>query len=130
MKVSAIICGSRDIHKTNKYVDAIANLCAEMDYEILEVISGGQRGGDFIGEKYALHIDADIVTFHANWGKYGKAAGPKRNEKMINYLMYGCERRGIVIALWDGESKGTKHIIDLAYKYRVVTYTIKVDNDE
>ncbi len=48
-----------------------------------------------------------IKKFPANWTAYGMSAGYKRNQQM-------AENADALIALWDGESKGTKHMIDIA----------------
>ena len=39
--------------------------------------------------------------------KYGRAAGPLRNEKMV-------ECADLVVAFWDGRSRGTKSLIKYA----------------
>lgn len=55
------------------------------------------------GEVIEKHI------FYANWNLYGKSAGFKRNELIVNMA-------DLIVALWDGTSRGTKHTIDLAVK--------------
>lgn len=76
----------------------------------VEIVSGGARGADKIGERFAADWSAPIKRFPADWGKHGKAAGYIRNEEMAKYA-------DILVAFWDGESKGTKHMIDLALKH-------------
>lgn len=73
----------------------------------VEIVSGTARGADTLGERYAKEKDYPIKRFPANWNKYGKSAGYKRNGEMAEYA-------DALIAFWDGESKGTKHMIDLA----------------
>lgn len=73
-------------------------------------VSGGCIGGDFLGEKYARENGYEIERYMAEWDKYGRSAGPKRNEKMAQIADY-------VICFWDGESKGTKSMISSARKY-------------
>ena len=63
-------------------------------------------------KKYAAEKEFQLTKFPADWKSYGKAAGPKRNEQMANYA-------DTLIAFWDGESKGTKHMIYLAKKENV-----------
>ena len=53
-----------------------------------------------------------IKEFPAKWGQYGKRAGYLRNEEMANYATH-C------ICFWDGESKGTKHMIDIAEREKL-----------
>ena len=101
MKV--IIAGSRNINSYNTLLIAIA----QAQFKITEVISGGARGVDTLGEKYAKENNIPCTVMLANWNEYGKSAGYIRNQQM-------ADRADALIAIWDGKSKGTKHIIDLA----------------
>jgi len=111
MKV--IIAGSRDF---DNYV-LLSHICDTVlpkgiDYEI---VSGGARGADHLGEVYAWECDYKKTVFPADWDKNGKAAGYIRNEEMAKYA-------DALIAFWDGKSKGTKHMIDLANKHMLLSY--------
>lgn len=75
----------------------------------ITIISGGARGADSLGELYANNNNICTLIFKADWEKYGKAAGMIRNKDIVN-------NADVVIAFWDGESKGTKNSIDLAKK--------------
>ena len=83
------------------------------------IISGHARGADSFGEKYASDEDLDLEIYPADWKKYGKSAGFMRNEQMADIA-------DAVIAFWNGESHGTKHMIDIAEEkglnVRVVNY--------
>ncbi len=85
----------------------------------VEIVSGTANGADKLGEKYANNKGYQLKQFPADWDTYGKSAGYKRNEEMAKYA-------DALIAFWDGESKGTKHMIDLAKRYdlkvKVVTF--------
>ena len=72
-------------------------------------VSGNCRGADMLGEQYAKENGYKIELYPANWEKYGKCAGPKRNEEMAQICDY-------VICFWDGKSRGTKSMIDYALK--------------
>jgi len=77
------------------------------------VIEGGCVGADLIARDVALeHLGLEVVEFPAAWKKYGKAAGPKRNIKMLD------TKPDLVIAFHDdlSGSKGTKHIVTEAKK--------------
>lgn len=74
------------------------------------ILSGGCRGADAIGERYAIENGYEIRKFVANWDKYGKAAGPIRNEQMAIEADY-------IICFWDYKSRGTKSMIENAKKY-------------
>lgn len=73
------------------------------------ILSGHCSGADEMAERFAKECGLALEIFPAEWKKYGKAAGPKRNKEMV-------EKSDIIIAFWDGKSKGTKNLIDLAKK--------------
>ena len=83
------------------------------------IISGGARGADKLGEKYSQDEGFELEVFKANWDKYGKSAGFRRNEQM-------GEVADALIAFWDGKSHGTKHMIDIMnnknLEVRVINY--------
>ena len=109
MKV--IIAGSRgfdDYEMLYKFCDYIIG---EPNEEI-EIVSGKAKGADTLGEKYALDKKYKIKEFPANWEKYGKSAGYRRNDEMASYS-------DLLIAFHDGESKGTQSMIDLANKREI-----------
>lgn len=82
------------------------------------IVSGTARGADTLGEKYAVERDLSIVEFPADWDKYGKSAGYRRNAEMADYA-------DACVVFWDGKSKGTKHMIDLAEKKGIQLKIIK-----
>lgn len=83
------------------------------------IISGTAKGADTLGERYAEEKSYEVWRYPADWNTYGKKAGYIRNEKMAQVA-------DALVAFWDGKSRGTKHMIDLAYKYglevRIVDY--------
>jgi hypothetical protein len=105
MKV--IIAGSRNFNDYNLLKTSCDNLLTQ--FTNIEIVSGTARGADKLGERYAREKGYDIKQFPANWDKHGKSAGYIRNDEMAQYA-------DMLIAFWDGTSKGTKHMIDLANK--------------
>lgn len=103
MKV--IIAGSRTI----KSLVMVQQAVAESKFVIEEVVSGCAQGVDMLGECWADENNLGIVHFPANWDKYGNSAGPRRNEQMAAYA-------DALVAVWDGASSGTKHMIDTMKK--------------
>lgn len=114
MKV--IIAGSRDITNYDVLLEAIA----ESGFEITEVVCGGARGADALGETWARKHSLPIRYFYADWNKLGKRAGYVRNADMAKY-------GEALIALWDGSSKGTGHMIDLANSAGIHVYIHRVN---
>lgn len=101
-----IIAGSRDF---NDY-ETLKSFCDKMLQRKtnIEIISGTAKGADQLGEKYAVEKNFKLTKVPAEW-RNGKSAGYRRNEKM-------AEMADALIAFWDGESKGTKHMINCAKK--------------
>ncbi len=100
-----IIAGGRTF---NDYV----LLCKICDFMLqnktnIEIVSGTANGADKLGERYAAERGYLLKQMPADWDKYGKAGGYKRNAEMAKY-------GNALIAFWDENSKGTKHMIDLA----------------
>lgn len=104
MKV--IIAGSR----TFKNYDLVEQTMSELGLDIDEVVCGGARGADRLGEEWAKNHNIPVTYFPANWNRFGKWAGFKRNEDMAIYADY-------LIAFWDKKSRGTKHMIETMHKY-------------
>jgi len=78
----------------------------------VNVISGCARGADTLGERWAAFMGFGIIRFPvtaADWDKHGKKAGILRNIEM-------AKMGDVLLAFWDGESKGTKHMIDEALR--------------
>ena len=114
MKV--IIAGSREIHDIAIVRTAMNN----SKFDITEVVSGCARGVDKLGEKVATERGIIIKKFPADWSR-GKGAGFERNFEMANYA-------DALIAVWDGKSRGTKHMIGVAETYKLLVYVQEVSN--
>ena len=91
----------------------------------VEIVSGTARGADQLGERYAVERGLPIKQFPADWNTYGKSAGYRRNAEMAEYA-------DAAVVFWDGKSRGSKHMIDLAKRkgiaVRVIVY--KKDMEE
>ena len=74
-----------------------------------EIVSGGARGADRVGEFVAKFYNLPIKRFIPDWGGLGKRAGFVRNAEMGDYA-------DALLAFWDGKSKGTRQMIDYATK--------------
>jgi hypothetical protein len=106
-----IIAGSRSITSLR----IVAETIRESGFKITQVVSGGARGVDSLGEEWAAIWKVPVVRFIPDWGKHGKRAGYLRNSDMANYA-------DALIAIWDGKSRGTKHMIDLAKAKGIKVY--------
>jgi hypothetical protein len=115
-----IIAGSRNVTDYN----IINFVMFKIDWKPTEIISGTANGVDKLGEQWAIKNNIPLKQYPADWNKYGKSAGYKRNLLM-------AENADALVAIWDGISKGTKHMIDIAKKKNIKTfiYIIRENND-
>jgi hypothetical protein len=99
-----IIAGSR----TARWADVLAGIQAcPWSSEISSVLSGCAFGADLCGEDWARLRGVPIERHPANWKKHGRGAGPVRNAEMVS-------KADALIAIWDGESRGTADVIEKA----------------
>jgi hypothetical protein len=101
-----IIAGGRNVKGLWHVTQAVAHSGFK---NFTEIVSGGARGADQLGEVWAETQNIPIALFPANWDLYGRSAGPIRNKQMADYA-------DALIALWDGQSRGTKNMIDQMQK--------------
>ena len=109
MKV--IIAGSRTIHDYIQVVLAVR----ESRFEVTEVVSGGAFGVDRLGEEWARDNEIPVKHFPAEWRKHRRSAGSIRNGQMAEYA-------DALIAIHDGESRGTADMIRQAKKAGLLVY--------
>lgn len=110
--IRIIIAGGRDFSNYSLLKQSVDTIVKNFHNENLTIISGTARGADTLGEQYAEEQHLSIRRFPADWDTYGKNAGPIRNAQMATYASEGA--KGILIAFWDGKSKGTKNMINEA----------------
>ena len=103
------IGGCRDYNNYEVFSEFVSECISKINSENIVILSGHCSGVDEMAEKYAKEKGYELEIYPADWKKYGKAAGPKRNKEMVR-------NSNAVIAFWDGKSRGTKNLIDLAKK--------------
>lgn len=119
-----IVAGSReydDYHEAEEFLDeTIKHLvkCKEYSAENIEIVSGGCRGADKLGERFAKEHGYKVTQFPADWQAEGLAAGPLRNQRMALYASQD-NVIGVLVAFWDGKSRGTANMIDCAKKRKL-----------
>lgn len=116
-----IVAGSRDYNdeaflysKLNEVYYTYSELC-----NIDCIIVGGCRGVDTIAKQWALDLYIPVKEYPADWEKYGKGAGPRRNEEMAKIATH-------LIAFKSSKSTGTQNMITLANKYNLWVKIINV----
>jgi len=92
MKVAVI--GGRTF---NDY-ELVKETLTKLDITLL--VSGGAKGADSLGERYASENNITTLIFKPDWERHGRGAGMIRNTDIV-------KNSDIVVAFWDGSSKGT-----------------------
>jgi hypothetical protein len=108
MKV--LICGDRNYQDYTKVLSHIKSLL--VDHKELLIIEGGAKGADTLAKEAAIECGVKYKEIKADWKRYGRAAGPKRNQQMLD------ENPNLVLAFHPNinESKGTKDMVNRARK--------------
>ena len=131
-ELRVIIAGSRDFNDYELLKKSAIEIITKktMLPDLTRIISGGARGADTLGERFANEMGLEISRFIPDWDDLGKRAGYVRNAEMAKFSVEDGNY-GVLIAFWDGKSRGTKHMIDLANKYglevHVVNYKEKLN---
>lgn len=118
-----IVAGSRNYNDYSEFKklidDNMRRILKVNNASDIEFVSGGCRGVDKMGEKYAEENGMNVKVFEADWKKYGKSAGPIRNSEMADY-------GDALIAFFNGESKGTLDMINKAKKKKMPITIINI----
>ena len=111
-----ILAGSRSIGDMLKLHEAVR----ASGFEITEVVCGEARGVDAMGRWWATQNKIPLASFPARWNEEGLRAGFTRNVRMARYA-------DALIALWDGRSHGTAHMISMAVALGLKVYVYLVE---
>jgi len=109
-----IIAGSRNFHDKALVLQALTEVTQGLNPSQIQIVSGGARGADALGEEIAKQFNTNLAIFPAQWNIHGKSAGYLRNELM-------AENADVLLAFWKDKSKGTNHMINLAVDYGLYT---------
>ena len=95
------------------------DIAAHLKYIPDTIVSGGAIGADTYAKEFAIKHNLKLIEFLPDYEKYGRKAPLVRNKLIV-------EECDCLIAFWDGKSKGTKHMIDIATErnlpIRVIRY--------
>ena len=111
-----IIAGGRDFSN----YDLLEREAEEMisGAQDVEIISGLARGADLLGCRFAEEKGIPLRGFAAQWGHFGKGAGIIRNKVMAKNATH-------LLAFWDGQSRGTMHMIDYATRLGLIVKVVE-----
>lgn len=105
-----VIGGCRDYNNYTVFKAFVTQCLSQIKHtKNISIISGHCSGVDTMAEQFAKEHQYPIEIYPAEWKKYGRAAGPKRNRIMV-------DAADMVIAFWDKKSKGTKSLLEYAQK--------------
>lgn len=123
--IRIIVAGGRDFNNygllkltLKEYIEKLEIV----DLSQVIIVSGAAKGADTLGEHFAYDYGIDIRRFSAKWDEFGKSAGIIRNCEMANYAGKAI---GVLFAFWDGKSRGTKHMIEVARKRGLEVHIIE-----
>lgn len=123
MKV--VIAGGREVRKDIAYfgIGVCMGAFMKRGIQITEIISGGARGVDTYAVEIAGQYGFPFTVIPADWKKHGKKAGYLRNAQM-------AEAGDALIAIWDGQSPGTKMMIEIAERKGMPVEIYRTDRFE
>ncbi len=109
-----IVARSRDFKYKEYLYEKVDKVIKDNRYTRIEIVSGGAKGADALGEQYAKDKGYTLSIFNADWNTYGREAGFIRNYTMAQYASQA--KKSVLIAFPIGESKGTRDMIQRAKK--------------
>jgi hypothetical protein len=110
-----LVCGSRHFKNAELMEDVLKQ------WDIREIIEGEARGADTLAREYAEGHGIPVRAFPALWDKHGRAAGPIRNAQML-----AEGNPDLVVAFLAPNSRGTKHMIEIAQKAGVEVHVVEI----
>lgn len=112
MKVA--IVGSRSYKDYDSFCTQLKEVLVSSNVKDPVIISGGALGVDSMAKKYAKEHMLDFIEFNPYFKLDKTSAFSPRHFFVRNrQIVYNSD---LVIAFWDGESRGTEHSIRYAQK--------------
>lgn len=118
-----IVAGSRDFDDYDLLCEKMDRFVRRLDKGKTVILSGGAKGADRLGERWAYENGITVEVYRADWDKYGKAAGMIRNSEMV-------ENASALVAFWDGESRGTADTISKAEQKGLQVRVVKFKKEK
>lgn len=103
--MKALVCGGRDFADWRHLQATLEAIHSRRPISLL--ISGGAKGADDLAARWGLFAKLPVCVFPANWRHIGKAAGPIRNQQMLDH-----GKPDLVVAFPGGS--GTAHMVRIA----------------
>ena len=122
-----LICGGRTQLNYDDFEKCVLEVLTENNLSDIEIVSGCCKGVDLLGEEFAHKHNHPVAQFPAEWNKYGRGAGIVRNKQMLEYI--ASFEKSIVIAFWNGTSKGTGYTVNQAKKMGIQVFIYHYDEN-
>lgn len=111
-----IVSGSRSFTDYQQ----VCRVLGEHRQHITQVITGGARGADRLGYRWTWKHQVKHQLFRADWERFGKSAGVRRNHQM-------AQAGDVLVAFWDGRSPGTAHMVQCMTQLGKPVVVIRVE---
>lgn len=130
-----IIAGGRNFDR----YDTLKRVMRSQFSEPIIVVSGCANGADRLGERYAKECGLELELHPAKWddisvqpchikynsrGPYNALAGHNRNREMLQSVLDNPDG-GCLVAFWDGQSTGTRNMINIAREAGLTVHVIR-----
>lgn len=109
-KFVVLVCGGRNYADETRVQEVLDEYRAKYNFSLL--VEGGANGADCMAHHWARRNKVETVREDADWSQYGKAAGPIRNQAMLDKY-----QPDLVIAFPGG--RGTEDMVNKATKFGV-----------
>lgn len=110
------VAGSRSIEAYELVREVLKQLLVNGDI----ILSGNAPGVDRLGERYGKEAGIEVKIIPSVWEKHGLKASMIRNEVLLRSADF-------VICFWDGNSKGTKHMLDISKRAKKLLAEVRPD---
>lgn len=125
-----LVCGGRDFNDWNLLRSTLYNICDERDWNSpsddhgnylpdVVIIAGGAKGADDLADQWAVVNWTGLEVYKADWKKYGRRAGPIRNQQMLDE-----GKPDLVVAFPTPTSTGTWDMVRRSQKNKIETIII------
>ena len=115
-----LVCGSRTWCDRDLMMEHLENLSSHSEDGAVTIIHGGANGADQMAHGIAMGLGYSYRAYPADWVRHGRSAGWIRNQQMLDE-----GKPDIVLAFWDGKSRGTADMIRRARKAKLPVEIIK-----
>lgn len=111
--VRILVCGGRDFRDTKMLDEVLSEIAFR--FGIREIIHGGANGADTMAGCWGQKHNIPVLVYPADWKKHGRAAGPIRNQQMLD------EGKPDWVVAFPG-GRGTAHMVNIARKAGVTVF--------